>query len=95
MKNLSKFVIVLLTMLSFRLQAQNEIGCGTIPSSDSLMETLPWIGNNEILDSFITAGLKRVKDNLPFSIRTGGNTCPEINELIFYADSIFLGSWRK
>ena len=89
MKNLSKFVIVLLTMLSFRLQAQNEIGCGTIPSSDSLMETLPWIGNNEILDSFITAGLKRVKDNLPFSIRTGGNTCPEINELIFMPIQFF------
>lgn len=89
MKKFSKLVVILITMVSLNLQAQVEVGCGTFPSSDSLMETLPWYGNNEVLDSFISAGLKRVNDNLPFSVRTSGNTCPEINELIFMPIQFF------
>ncbi|MBK7467347.1 MAG: hypothetical protein IPJ43_11280 [Saprospiraceae bacterium] len=76
-------------MVGLNLQAQVEVGCGTFPSSDSLMETLPWYGNNEVLDSFISAGLKRVNDNLPFSVRASGNTCPEIHELIFMPIQFF------
>lgn len=41
-------------MISQNLDAQVEPGCGTVPSSDSLMETLPWYGNNEVLESFIS-----------------------------------------
>lgn len=76
-------------MISLNLDAQVEPGCGTVPSSDSLMETLPWYGNNEVLDSFISVGLKRVKDSLTLSVRSNSNACPEINELIFIPIQFF------
>lgn len=60
-----KFVIVLMTMtftLNF-VQGQNEQSCGTIPLTDSAMSLLPWYGNNEVLDSFTTAGLLRLAQN--------------------------------
>jgi hypothetical protein len=86
-----KFVIVLMTMtftLNF-VQGQNEQSFGTIPLTDSAMSLLPWYGNNEVLDSFTTAGLLRLAQNNPTTIRSGGNSCPEIDNQLFLPIKFF------
>lgn len=68
--------------LNLKLCSQTIGECGTEPASDSLMATLPWYDHNEILDSFIVEGQKRLKLNIPINSRTG-NTCSEIDGPLF------------
>ncbi|NOT37471.1 MAG: T9SS type A sorting domain-containing protein [Saprospiraceae bacterium] len=89
MKKFSKLVVILITMVGLNLQAQVEVGCGTFPSSDSLMETLPWYGNNEILDSFTSLGLQRLAQNNSLSVRSSGNSCPDIDNQLFLPIKFF------
>lgn len=87
-----KFRSVVITIIaclynSNFVSSQSE--CGTEAKSDSIMSTLPWFNNNQILDSFTLEGIRRIKRNIPIIPRSNVNYCIEVDEPLFLPITIW------